>query len=1019
MTSPWPQTGAFDSTQYQAEHSPLVSFPSSIQTPDVATDFSDFLENLGPEILEGILSDIVSGLEQLFTYIIDNWESLAVDITEDIVSLFSGGVGLTIDEIVSDLEGITGISPLSGLAEDLASLLSLSTWEGFLSDAISALGGVGSDIADFVSAIEAIPQGNISGLITDLGNLLSLSAWTTFLGDVVTALGGSGSLVSDFVSAIEAIPQANISNLLTDLGNLLSVSTWDTFLSDATSALGGSGSLVADLVSAMGDVESDASGAFTWLGTTVEDILGTSVGNFPKTFPYTWSSSATSTDLTTWLGNLLPVSQFQQFIDGIVNDGTENNPISAAVETINGIADAIPGIQAISDSINSIAGTTIGGSITSIENALTAFPFENVLGTLGPANIGASVGSMLDGLWQGFTGGVTTGNSIGAVSNAAATTAATASNAQIIGQSNSTTLVNRAVTKPTFIGVDPTGDPTFPFSNLSGASLPTITVTQGSTIIGVIGTPDAGVKESLVWLGGGYTGSIPAMYVNLYSINTTTGVFTLLSQSANLITSGSPPSSSSTPAWYYYNIPSANWVTSAQGAWYAAELEVVGSGTYTLAGISHQAPPNLNAFPPAIGASRATGLPTVDTSVKYNTTSQVASGNWTHNIGSTVGTNGAIFVIANMDSSATMTLEVGSTPMTQLLVNTLSGGYMFIFVLYNPPTGTQTISWTGSSSFDAMVSVSFNNVTSTGTAVSASGSGTAASQSVTASIGQTILQALAWVAGSGTITAYNQVSLQNVVGVSGECNPIVTGYTAGTGSSVSFSCTGSVSDAWGGVAVPLIGPGSSSFTAPSTISVPSYGTSQPFLELCGSAGAVTIPPVQTEYSTAGTFTYTIPSQFRVAGYLFDIVVLGGGGGGYQSVDFGNGGGGNAGSWNATTLTYGTSFPSGTTTFSVTVGAGGTAGIEQGALPGNGGNSSVTVTTYGTLTGAGGTGNSPSSPIGASPGNETYNGTTYYGGVADTVYGQAGTPPGGGGAGGVAASNGSPGAQGAVWILAYQ
>jgi hypothetical protein len=671
----------------------------------------------------------------------------------------------------------------------------------------------------------------------------------------------------------------------------------------------------------------------------------------------------------------------------------------------------------LSNTVSSL-GSNATNFITGIEN----IPYNNVLGTLGPANIGASIGSVLDGIWQGLTGGTSTGNSIGAISNAAALTAATASNAQIIGQGNSTMLVNRAITKPTFLGADPTGDPTFPFSHLSGASLPTISITQAGTIIGLIGTPDAGVKQSVVWLGGGYTGIITAMYVNMYAVNVGTGVFTLLWQSANLITSGSPPSSSATPAWYYYNMPSANYVTSAQGNWYAAELQVVGTGTYTLSGISHQAPPNLNVFPQAIGATRNPGLPTVDTSVAaLGIFNSGTSGNWTHTIASSVGTNGAIFVFANMDSSATMTLQVGSTPMTQLSSISLSGGFIYIFVLYNPPTGTQTISWTaGTASFDVFVSVSWNNVTSTGTVVTTSGSGTAASQSATAAIGQTILQSFAWTAGSGTLTSYNQTLLQNQHGNSSQNNPIAVGYASGTGSAVSFSMTGSSSNPWGGIAVPLIGPGG--LAAPATISVPSYGTSLPFLELCGAAGAPTIPPQQTEYIAAGTFTYNIPSQFQVSGYLFDIVVLGGGGGGQNSGgSFGQGGLG--GSWNAATLTYGTSFPLGTTTFSVTVGAGGAGGVGLGSSATNGSASLVTVATYGTLTGAGGTaGGNPSNSNGASPSpaNRTFNATTYYGGVTTGSYDDPGAAPGGGGSGGYPGFlSGGPGAQGAVWITAYQ
>jgi hypothetical protein len=1087
MTSPWLQTGAFDTAQYSAEYNPLTTFPSSLQTPNIEGDFTDFFDNLGPEILEGIVDNIVPGLEQLFTYIIDNWESIAGDIISDLVSLFTGGgggvdtiwtevldaLGFTVDEFISWIEGI------GTLATDA---LSLSTWEGFLGDVVSALGGVGSDISDFVSALEAIPQGNISGLITDLGNLLSISTWTTFLGDVVTALGGSGSLVADFVSALEAIPQGNISGLITDLGNLLSISTWTTFLGDVVTALGGSGSLVADFVSALeaipqgnisglitdlgnllsistwtswltaiiselggsgsststlntllGDVQSDASGAFTWLGDTVDGILGDVTGSFPKTYPYTWAA-ATSTDLTTWLGNLLPVSQFQQFIDGIVNDGTENNPISAAVETFNGIADAIPGIQAISDSINSIAGTTIGGSITSIENALGSFPHTNITGTLGPDNIGASVGSMLDGIWQGLTGGTNTGNSIGAISSAAAITASTANTAQTIGQNNSATLANRAVTKPSYIGLDPSGDPTFPYSLLAGTggSLPTVVIVQSSTMIGMIGTPDAGVKKSVAWIGAGWSsGTITNMYVSIYSVNTSTGALSLLSTSADLIASGSPPSSSSVPAWYYYNLPSANYITTAQGNWYAVELLVVGTGTYSLAGLTHHAPTSLTTYPAALGASRVSlTTPTFDAQgggyqLPVAATSLIGS------LSHTAAAGADVFVVTETSSSGTIgsytawtrTCTYGGVSMTSLgAVNddNASGGWLEVFHLANVSGGAAVVTWSVSGggatiTTAGMQSVSYTNVGTVGSLVTNNGSGTAlTSGTINAqTVGQIVFNCMNAGQGSATtLTGYTATNLRGNISAitAGDYSLFCIGDTPGA-SNVSFAATTSQAFWWASISFILTG---NPVYAPASINPPSYNVNVPFLQLCGSAGAATLAPSITEYSTAGSFTYTIPTEFQVSGYLFDIVLIGGGGCGSNGVA---GNSGTPGTWNGVTLTYGTSFPLGTTTFSVIVGTGGPVATED-----SGQNSAVIVPTYGTIYGDGGAGGTydyTEDSYGYGAGNFSFNGTVYYGGLGASGYSAYGNPPGGAGSGQGYGGVGGAGAQGAVWITAYQ
>jgi len=78
------------------------------------------------------------------------------------------------------------------------------------------------------------------------------------------------------------------------------------------------------------------------------------------------------------------------------------------------------------------------------------------------------------------------------------------------------------------------------------------------------------------------------------------------------------------------------------------------------------------------------------------------------------------------------------------------------------------------------------------------------------------------------------------------------------------------------------------------------------------------------FSTAGTFTYTIPAWAS----KIDIIALGGGGGGSGGNSaFNNGKAGAAGSYNAgLTLTRGLDFPLSKTTFPVTVGAAGAGGV---------------------------------------------------------------------------------------------
>lgn len=167
-------------------------------------------------------------------------------------------------------------------------------------------------------------------------------------------------------------------------------------------------------------------------------------------------------------------------------------------------------------------------------------------------------------------------------------------------------------------------------------------------------------------------------------------------------------------------------------------------------------------------------------------------------------------------------------------------------------------------------------------------------------------------------------------------------------------------------------------------------------------------PELTTYSTAGTFTYTIPAWCTT----LDIICLGGGEAGGVAWLLGTGSGGKAGGWGSSTLVRGTSIPFSTTTLAVTVGAGGNGSQGNYPAPGQDGQASTVSGTWGTVTGAGGAGGNSSNYNGGSPGTVTVAGQTYSGGVfpaAPGTGGGGGNPPGG---------PGGAGERGRVWIRAY-
>ncbi|AEK07282.1 hypothetical protein PBI_MYXUS_8 [Mycobacterium phage Myxus] len=173
--------------------------------------------------------------------------------------------------------------------------------------------------------------------------------------------------------------------------------------------------------------------------------------------------------------------------------------------------------------------------------------------------------------------------------------------------------------------------------------------------------------------------------------------------------------------------------------------------------------------------------------------------------------------------------------------------------------------------------------------------------------------------------------------------------------------------------------------------------------------------VPQQFSTAGAFSYTIPTNCL----FLDIIVLGSGacGKGMGFIDvWGNGGG--AGQWNGVTLRRGVDLPWTTTSITGTVGAGRASNGQGASLAGN--PTTATIAGVGTLTGAGGAaaGNSGTT-AGQGSGNFTFNGIVYAGSANQTSIGGNGNPPGGGGASHtITFGSGGAGANGTVWIRAY-
>ena len=171
-------------------------------------------------------------------------------------------------------------------------------------------------------------------------------------------------------------------------------------------------------------------------------------------------------------------------------------------------------------------------------------------------------------------------------------------------------------------------------------------------------------------------------------------------------------------------------------------------------------------------------------------------------------------------------------------------------------------------------------------------------------------------------------------------------------------------------------------------------------------------PTLTTITTAGAYTYTIPTGCTKV----DVILLGDGAG--------SGGGGpgcvagQAGTFATATLTVGTTITGSTITG--TVGAGGAAGgVYTGG--GAGGGTTAAGTGWAGLSASGGVEVTDGSRApGKGAGTQVFNGRSYVGGGPTTTQPQSGNVPGGGASAGAYGvfEGGNAGAVGAAWFYAY-
>lgn len=184
------------------------------------------------------------------------------------------------------------------------------------------------------------------------------------------------------------------------------------------------------------------------------------------------------------------------------------------------------------------------------------------------------------------------------------------------------------------------------------------------------------------------------------------------------------------------------------------------------------------------------------------------------------------------------------------------------------------------------------------------------------------------------------------------------------------------------------------------------------------------PQVKASYINPNTYTFTTPTWMK-AGDKLDLIGIGAGGGGGNSIGPLSGQGGGPGVWNGVTLTCGTDFPPGAQDFVFTVPAGGSRTNNGAPLTityNNMAGTPVTITCPGGPYGGNGSSHNPANPNthsdGVGAGDYIYNGVRYFG-SADVSMGNTGNRPGGGGGGAISYSIGASGGAASGFAVARQ
>lgn len=245
---------------------------------------------------------------------------------------------------------------------------------------------------------------------------------------------------------------------------------------------------------------------------------------------------------------------------------------AAQVSGLQGIVQNLTSrIQVVIDAVvNAFTGQgTFLHSMEDLALALLNIPFGNIIGVAGPTNLGQSLLSLMDALLGGLVGAPGSGGGLADVFNISKIVSSMAALGkyawEILGIRNNT---------PIYTGMLPNGKSNFPLDGIN-TDLP---CSQSVSVIATYRIEESSPLGVVSWLGYG-TAGITGFYCNIWKIDATSGDWSLVLHSPNIVGNLNP---GATPQWNFYELASP--IACVAGEEYGFELVAVG-GTHQVRGI--------------------------------------------------------------------------------------------------------------------------------------------------------------------------------------------------------------------------------------------------------------------------------------------------------------------------------------------------------------------------------------------------------------------------------------------------